>query len=462
MKPVTDPALIEQLEAESRAPLKPVSDPAMIERLERDSYYSAQPQGGMPVDPRQQSMTQSDAAVGRVLGLTGRALAGGLAQIAQPFDQPVRYMLNKALPGDPFIPLEQATDQALTAVGVPEPETGVDRAVQGAGRFVTSFAGGMGMANKVDDAVLAATGLVRRAAPAAAPTISELRRTADAAYKAADDAGLVIANDSFGRFAQRLTGMAKSMGLDKDIQPKATAAIRRITEAADSGQPVRLEDFEILRRVVGAARSSVDASERKIGTAIVREMDDYISRIGGPDVIAGDPKAASEALSAARNAWSRMSKSETVQEAIEKAGIRAGQFSGSGFENALRTQFRQISMNNKRMRGFTQEEQAAIKKVAMGGPVDNAFRALGKLAPTGVVSAGFSGGAGYAMGGPIGAVVLPAVGGGARKVATKMTERNVQNLDDMVRAGGAVQQNAPEWLLPWLSGGIFAADTPDG
>lgn len=429
-------------------PAKEQQDPfADLVPGEREQYYSGPPKRGMGEE------------IARQLGLTGRAIAGGAAQMLEPFDAPVRYLLNKALPGDPFIPLEQATDQALTQAGVPEPETSIERGVQDVGRFATGFAGGMSMANAADDAILGALNLTRRAAPAAAPTASQLRQTAEAAYKAADDAGLVIAPDSYGRFAHRLSDMARKMGMDKDIQPRAFAAVRRITEQADSGQPVSLEDFEILRRVVGNARGSADASERKIGQAIVREMDDYINKIGGSDIVAGDPKAASEALSLARDAWTRMSKSETVQEAIEKAGIRAGQFSGSGFENALRTQFRQIAMNNKRMRGFSPQEQEAIKKVAMGGPVENAFRALGKLAPTGVVSAGMSSGAGYAIGGPVGAMALPAVGAGSRQVATHLTQKNAYAVDELVRAGKAVPKDTPEWLLPWLSGGIFGTDT---
>jgi hypothetical protein len=156
-----------------------------------------------------------------------------------------------------------------------------------------------------------------------------------------------------------------------------------------------------------------------------------------------------------------MSKSSVVGDAIEKAGVRAGQFSGSGFENALRTQFRQIAMNNKKMRGFSAEEREAIKKVAMGGPLDNTMRMLGKLAPTGIVSGGIGASAGYAIGGPVGMAAVPAVGAAARKAATSLTNRNVQNLSELVRRGAPAPKETPEWLLPWLSGGIFGADTQE-
>lgn len=426
---------------------------ALREAREPTSQKEAQPSEPEP----QRGMSDE---IMRQLGLTGRAVAGGAAQMLEPFDAPVRYMLNKALPGDPFMPLEQATDQALTQAGVPEPETATERGVQDVGRFVTGMGGGMGLANRVDDAVLSAVGLARHATPVATPTTSQLRRQAQALYKEADEAGVAIAPESFKKFAYSLGATTKKLGMDKDIQPKATAALRRITETADSGQPVSLEDLEILRRVATASRSSTDASEQMLGSRIVEGIDDFIGSIGNADVVAGDPRAASAMLSGARDAWSRMARSESIQEAIEKAGIRAGQFSGSGFENALRTQFRQIAMNNKRMRGFSKAEQEAIKKVASGGPIDNAFRYLGKLAPTGVVPTGAGVTLGYAAAGPAGAAAVPAIGLASRRVATHMTKRNADDVGEMVRRGMAnPKTQPPDWLLPWLSGATMGADT---
>ena len=450
-KRVTDPSLLQQLEPQGAK----VTDPQLLNQLEggqdkRKSYYS----------PESEEAPSFLDQLGRQAGLTARALAGGAAQIAEPFTEPVRYLMNKALPGSPIGNIEAATDEVMTSIGVPEPEGKVEEGVQSVGRFATGFAGGSGIANKADDVVHGALGLTKRAIPDA-PTTEQLKGIANAAYKAADDVGLIMHPGSFKNFSERVAGITKHAGIDRDIHPKATAAVRRIQEAAESGKAIKLQDFEILRKVVRGARASIDKDERRIGSMIAKEMDDYISRIGSADVISGNPQAASAALNTARDAWTRMSKSDVIQEAVEKAGVRAGQFSGSGFENALRTQFRQIAMNPKRMRGFSQTEQEAIKKVAMGGPLDNAMRSLGKLAPTGVVSAGIGGTAGYAIGGPVGAVALPAAGAIARRGATKLTERNVDKLSDLVRRGSPVSKEAPDWLLPWLSGGIFGADTQE-
>jgi hypothetical protein len=385
-------------------------------------------------------------------------LAGGVAQATEPFTEPMRYMMNKALPGNPIPNQEQALDSLMTDMGVPEPETPIESGVQSAGRFATAVGSGLGLEKGVERAVGASLGGLRESV-SKAPSMDELREIGKAAYQTADDSGLVIHPGSFKNFVGRIEGITKQAGIDKDIHPKAFAAVRRMKEAAESGDPIALKDFEILRRVVGGARGSIEADERRIGQLISGELDDYIARLGDADIIAGDRKTAAEALNLARDVWTRLSKGNVIQDAVEKAGVRAGQFSGSGFENALRTQFRQIAMNPKRMRGFSPDEQEAIKKVAMGGPMDNAFRMLGKLAPTGIVSATLGGSAAYAMGGPVGTAAAWLAGTAGRKLATESTKRNVTNVDEMVRMGMPSPKEAPEWLRPWLIGGIFGTDT---
>ena len=118
----------------------------------------------------------ADKAIGfvneldRQAGLTTRALAGGAAQIAEPCTEPVRYLLNKVLPDEYQIGnIETATDEALTAVGVPEPQGAVEEGVQSVGRFATGFGSGFGTA-KADDAVLGLLGLSKHVKSGATTT----------------------------------------------------------------------------------------------------------------------------------------------------------------------------------------------------------------------------------------------------------------------------------------------------
>jgi hypothetical protein len=92
--------------------------------------------------------------------------------------------------------------------------------------------------------------------------------------------------------------------------------------------------------------------------------------------------------------------------------------------------------------------------VSRGTPGSNFFRGLGRLAPTGVVSAGLGSGlpgmaAMTATGNPgIGALVggtMAGIGIGGRAAATRMGIRNADIAEMTARNGGAIEQ-AP--LIP--------------
>jgi hypothetical protein len=317
------------------------------------------------------------------------------------------------------------------------------------------FGGGEGgLANRVDEAVEggaigAATGgvlgaaggaLASRAARKAVPSTEALRQQADDLYRTADQAGLVIKAPSFGQFADDLAVIAKDAGIDPTIHPKATAAIKRVLDA--KGTTPTLKEMDLLRRVAGAAAKSNEADERRIASLIIDKVDDYLGGLQQTDVVSGNAQIASKALTDARGLWSRMRKGEVIENLIDRANISASNFSGSGKENALRAEFRALAKNAKAMRGFSPAERDAIRKVAMGGPVENVLRMVGKFAPTGVVSSALSGGVGYGVGGPVGAVALPAAGYAARSGATAMTSRNAQLAAELARAGGAIQHQA--------------------
>jgi hypothetical protein len=98
-------------------------------------------------------------------------------------------------------------------------------------------------------------------------------------------------------------------------------------------------------------------------------------------------------------------------------------------ETALRQEFTTLALNKNRMRGFTKEQVAAVKKVASGGPLENTLRVLGKFDPTTggmgtAISMGLSGGLAVPTGGA--SLALPVIGYGAKRGATAMTARNVQ------------------------------------
>lgn len=262
------------------------------------------------------------------------------------------------------------------------------------------------------------------------PSRAELAEAASAAYKKADEAGVVVSSNSLKGLKARVVSMTKKEGLDKDLHPDSNAVLRRILET--KGEKT-LSEVETLRKLAKDAQGSIKPADKRIAGMIVDELDDYIDNLGEADVVAGDATK-TKALKEARNLYSRAKKSELIEGLVQRAKDASSNFSGSGLENAVRREFISLAKNKKQMRMFTAAEQAAIRRVAQGGKVDNAFRFIGKFAPTGVVSGVLSGGAGAYIGGPFGAA-LPLAGLAGREIATRRTMRNVRSADELMRRG---------------------------
>ena len=117
----------------------------------------------------------------------------------------------------------------------------------------------------------------------------------------------------------------------------------------------------------------------------------------------------------------------------------------------MRTEFRKIATNERAMSRFSPQERAAIKKVAMGGPIANTLRFFGRFAPEHVWSAAAGAGVGYELGGPAVAIAIPAVGKAAEVGATMLTSRNVRLASELVRGGTPKGPLAPAHAAKYLS-----------
>jgi hypothetical protein len=180
--------------------------------------------------------------------------------------------------------------------------------------------------------------------------------------------------------------------------------------------------------------------EGRIGTQMLREFDTF-------------SKGVAPQLREADAVYSRAMKGSRIEQAVELARVQAGQFSGSGFENALRTQFRALERQivKGQIKGLSDAEKDAISKVARGGAIENISRWLGKAAPTSIVNAGLGGGmasmVGTMFGGPgVGAAIgagTMAAGAGGRKLATALQSRNADVAGALARSGGQLPTQPP-------------------
>lgn len=285
------------------------------------------------------------------------------------------------------------------------------------------------------------TGAVRTGARAAAkpskpipPTIDELKDQSRALFELIDKSGTVIAAERFIQGVNKIANKAEKRGVRKKLTPKTSAALKELEKEAKKGD-LTLSKAQEMRRVLKQAQSTTDTADLAAATSVVQGFDRFMETLKPADLSGSlGPKEANQYLKSARNLWSRARKTEEIDEMIERAKNRSN-FTGSGEENALRTEFRQLAQSKKRMRTFTKDEQTAIRGVARGTTPANAFRAVGRLAPSNVLNSAVGSVVGAGLFGPAGAAIAPVAGAISRTLATKLTKRAVARAREKTLAG---------------------------
>lgn len=308
------------------------------------------------------------------------------------------------------------------------------------------------------------------------PGTEAVKRVSQEAYKKAEAAGVNIAPTQFNAFATSLNGAKDLRGASQ--YPSLMGVIKQIQDevspmAKMTGfkQPaLSLERFDELRKqVTPIAMKSPDPNERRLAGNLINRMDDFFDSTVRPS----NP-AAGEAIDAARSNWRIYRKSEMIDQAMEAAKDKAGQYSVSGNENAIRTKFRQLNQRiiaDKRTRAlFTPDERKQIASISRGYKLRDALKTLGKLNLNNYFAlakvgsgAGLAGGATLLNGGdPSQAAYNAALGAGAalgvgalgsvsRAAAGGLAKRQVNQLSKLVRGGGKMK-SAQATGLPYSAG----------
>jgi hypothetical protein len=283
-----------------------------------------------------------------------------------------------------------------------------------------------------------ASGLIAEAVP----DIKQLKSVSRAVYKEIDDLGASVSKDPYRRLVTELNSVAKKGGIDPDITPKATKALGRFNELV--GQDVKLTDLDTVRKVAQNAARSLEPAEASIGVQMIGVVDDFMDNLD--EAAFAKPIKGAEDVGArykvARDLWGRARKSEMIGEVFEKARNQA-----SGFENGIRTQFRSILNNKKSSKFFNTAEKEALKRVVRGDKTENFLKLLGRFgfsegSATNIVGGALGAGAGAAVAGAPGAIIVPVIGQVSRKLAQRMTAKNAELADQIIRAGKNANQIA--------------------
>ena len=288
-----------------------------------------------------------------------------------------------------------------------------------------------------------AGGLAERAAAKealrTAPTTDQLRAAGNAAYKAVDDAGVVVKPDAFGNMVGDVTDAMRRGGLDEgmgSLTPQSARAVAIMEDAATSPKNaagIPFSEIDLLRRKAGVPASNMSVPlESRLGMQAIEGVDDFVNKLTPDQVIAGDAEALPGLITKARETWARMSKSQMIDDAIE-----ASENYLSGSASGIRNQFARILKSEKLSRGFTETEKNAMRRAINGSIPQQLLNLVGG----GLGQLGLMGG-GATAGGVPGALAGAAVAGGARRGSEALARRNAEIVRALVAAGNTV--NVPQ------------------
>ena len=271
-----------------------------------------------------------------------------------------------------------------------------------------------------------------------APSVEELATQSSQLFKQAKESNVELNAKNFSNTMKTIGKDLREEGYDPRLYPKLDVAF---SELQNAKVPKDFNELRTLRKFIQGAQKSSDLEEKRLATILKDEFDTYVANIPESSIKAGS-KEGLEAWKQARDAYTRMSKGEIFEDMLENAQLDTSKFSMSGIENSLAQQLRQLAKNDKKMRMFTPEEQAAIKDAVKGGKVQNMLRFFGKFAPTSSVSS-IPALLTTAASAPLG---LTLTGGaiGGRYLAQQIRKSDVKNLAALMRAGAKKQELSNE------------------
>jgi len=271
-----------------------------------------------------------------------------------------------------------------------------------------------------------------------APTSEALRAEGNALYQQIDDAGVQIRPEAFSRARESiLNSLRANTGFDELPGPGSltpnTSRVVQIMDAAgdkmaqDPTAALPFRSLDQMRRQAGAAAGNItNKSDQRAGVEVIKQLDDFVQTLSPDDVIEGsDVATLQSAIGKARDVWSRMSRSQTVDDAIGRSENYL-----SGPASGIRNQFKNILQNKKLSAQFTDAERAALRQVTNGGALNQIINlAGGGLAQIGAI------GGGLAVGGPAGGIAGAVLAAGQRKLAEATTMRAAEAARSAIASG---------------------------
>jgi hypothetical protein len=303
---------------------------------------------------------------------------------------------------------------------------------------------------------------VARSASKALPTGDELVASGSRKFDQAHAMDVIVTPNWVENTAQDMRAALKGHN------PNMAAPVFQVADRLESlaapvakGLPpsaVQMNEIEYLRQELSKMRVSPDSNVRGAASEALKALNKRQAALTNADAVSGDASLYSQTIRDAVGDYGAGKRSQIITGKRDLGELNAGTAgAGANDDNALRQALKQLArpINNTNVPvakklGFNEPEIDAIMKGATGTAVGNTARYVGKLAPTGSVSGVIGIGGGAAIGGPLGAVALPAVGYLAKKIGDLSTKNAIKSLDFLVRSRSPLAAQVAAQLPPQI------------
>lgn len=265
----------------------------------------------------------------------------------------------------------------------------------------------------------ATTAKVTRTGQVKAPALDEMRSKAKATYRSIDQSGVQFDPNAYSSWLSGVRG--RLTGFDPDQHKAVDLEIRNLEQSI--GKPRTMSELDAARsNIKKRLGKSTDPNLRRLGSELASELDDFVLNAPPSAIAAGNYPQAQAALAEARRLYAAVSKSENMEELVRRAKL-----SSRPLDDAIRTEFRNLARNERRMRLYTPEERQFIEEVVQGGRLASALTSVSEALKVRSTLGG-----GLYLGSTVGAfapqVTLPmALAAGVGVGATRMTARSLAN-----------------------------------
>ena len=301
-----------------------------------------------------------------------------------------------------------------------------------------------------------ATRSARKAAQSATPSSDDLASTAQKLYRASEAEGVRYKAPAVTHLGANLKVAAGRV--NDRLRPKTAGFVDDIDSMFNSDMP--LEVMDEFRKSLGKEIGRASPDDARTLTSMKRVLDSYLDR-APPSDFTGNSQKAVDLLKQARQNWQRSAKTETIERILDMAEVKGnGMYTQSGVANAIKNEMKPLYKRivSGKEAGWSKEEIALIRQMAMGGSNSKLVNLFAKFAPRGVVSIAGGQFIGSALPGA-GNVLVPLAG----HVAGEAADRGAIAAAQALRSGAAtgmrpvVPRQVTNKAAPFIGAGVSAS-----